>query len=241
MLSSYNLFKKPLDSIKGDKLLISTINAHSYNVSLKDAYFCDALKNSHVLLPDGISMVLAARVLGLGSVKKIAGADLFAYEMQRMQSVKGKVFFLGSSDATLSKIVCNAKVDYPLVEVHTYSPPFKSEFTAEDNRLMVDLINEVKPDVLFVGMTAPKQEKWAYQNFSKLQVGHVCSIGAVFDFYAGTIKRAPQWMISMGLEWLFRLLKEPKRMWRRSLLGSAEFLYHLISEKLRGKPSLFGS
>ena len=81
-------------------------------------------------------------------------------------------------------------------------------------------------------MTAPKQEKWAYEYFSKLKVGHVCSIGAVFDFYAGNIKRAPKWMIRFGLEWLYRLIKEPRRMWRRYLIYNSKFIYYILKEKL---------
>ena len=96
---------------------------------------------------------------------------------------------------------------------------------------MVELINNVNPDVLFVGMTAPKQEKWTFEHFKKINAGHICCIGAVFDFYAGTVHRAPAWMISSGLEWLYRLVKEPKRMWRRYLIGNTLFVAEIIREK----------
>ena len=99
---------------------------------------------------------------------------------------------------------------------------------------MIEAVNAVSPDVLFVGMTAPKQEKWVYMNIDKLQVGHVCSIGAVFDFYAGTIKRAPNWMIRIGLEWFYRFIKEPRRMWRRYLLGNIIFIWLIFREKTMG-------
>ena len=97
---------------------------------------------------------------------------------------------------------------------------------------MVEQVNDKIPDVLFVGMTAPKQEKWAYQNFDKLNVGHICCIGAVFDFYAGTSKRAPKWMIEIGLEWFYRLLSNPRRMWRRYLIGNVQFIATIIREKV---------
>ena len=96
---------------------------------------------------------------------------------------------------------------------------------------MLEKINAFEPDALFVGMTAPKQEKWAYEHFTHLQAGHICCIGAVFDFYAGTISRAPQWMIQMGLEWLYRLIKEPRRMWRRYLIGNSKFIWAVVKEK----------
>ena len=97
---------------------------------------------------------------------------------------------------------------------------------------MIRKVNDFNPDVLFIGMTAPKQEKWAYQHFNELEAGHICCIGAVFDFYAGNIERAPGWMIDSGLEWLFRLLKEPRRMWRRYLIGNSKFIWLIIKEKL---------
>jgi N-acetylglucosaminyldiphosphoundecaprenol N-acetyl-beta-D-mannosaminyltransferase len=96
---------------------------------------------------------------------------------------------------------------------------------------MIDEINKCKPDVLFIGMTAPKQEKWAYEHFEKLEVGHVCCIGAVFDFYSMRVKRAPQSFIDLGLEWFFRLIKEPRRMWNRYLVGNPKFLFYVIKEK----------
>ena len=98
---------------------------------------------------------------------------------------------------------------------------------------MVEKINVFKPDVLFIGMTAPKQEKWAHEHFDRLDVGHVCCIGAVFDFYAGTVKRPPQWMINLGLEWLGRLLKEPKRMWYRYLISSPVIYIDIIKYKVK--------
>jgi N-acetylglucosaminyldiphosphoundecaprenol N-acetyl-beta-D-mannosaminyltransferase len=98
---------------------------------------------------------------------------------------------------------------------------------------MLKAINAFKPDALMVGMTAPKQEKWAYKHYNQLEVGHICCIGAVFDFYAGTVKRAPQWMIKMGLEWFYRLIKEPGRMWQRYLIGNMIFIGHIIKEKLK--------
>lgn len=186
-----------------------------------------------VLIPDGVSIVWAVKWLTGENIKKIAGADLFFYEMERLQKIKGKCFFLGSTNETLIKIRERAKKKYPNVQVETYSPPYKSEFSEEDNRMMLSKINNFKPDVLFVGMTAPKQEKWAYNNYNYLDVGHIGCIGAVFDFYAGTIKRAPKWMINLGLEWLYRLIKEPKRMWKRYLLGNIKFIIAILKEKYK--------
>jgi N-acetylglucosaminyldiphosphoundecaprenol N-acetyl-beta-D-mannosaminyltransferase len=232
-LSKYNLFTSPLSSLGNEKTLINTINAHSHNLTFRDSYYQEAIINSDVLIPDGISIVYAIRWLTGKKIKKIAGADLFFYELDRLEKIHGKCFFLGSSVMTLEKIEERIGREYPNIKVQTFSPPFKQEFSEEENKSMTEAINTVKPDVLMVGMTAPKQEKWAYTHYNQLQVGHICCIGAVFDFYAGTINRAPNWMIKIGLEWFYRLLKEPRRMWHRYLIGNVLFIWHIINEKIK--------
>ena len=287
MLRSFQLFDKPLEEMPAGRLLINTINAHSYNVARQDSDFAVALRNSEVLLPDGISVVWAAKLLAavgskqqaVSKLKKIAGEDLFYFEMKRLQqqAVSGKrqaakAMFLGSTEEVLAIIKKRAAVDFPHVEVHTYSPPYKPEFSEEDNAAMYKAIAEVQPDVLFIGMTAPKQEKWAYKlvesskfkverqivdnlqltvdsemqntQYSELSTNcqlstvhcplsencHVCCIGAVFDFYAGTVKRAPHWMIGAGMEWLYRLEQEPRRLWKRYLIGNVKFTWAVFLE-----------
>lgn len=229
---SANLFNGCLSTLTRDKTLINTLNAYSFITAKTNTEFLNSLQNSDVLLPDGISVVWAVRWLTGTKLQKISGADLFIYEMERLNLSAGRCFFLGSTESTLEKIKARAVIDYPNVQLYTYSPPFKSEFTAVDNEVMIDKINAIQPDVLFVGMTAPKQELWASKYYNQLQVGHLCSIGAVFDFYAGNVKRAPDWMLKIGLEWLYRLIKEPKRMWRRYLVGNSIFIYNLVLEKL---------
>lgn len=231
--SKLPLFNKPLISLPSNKLLINTLNAHCYNIAQKDKAYTEALISSDILLPDGVSVVFAMRFLYGKHFTKIAGADLFFYEMDRLSKSEGKCFFLGSNTETLKRINIQAKQQYPNVKIEYYSPPYKDKFTDSDNQQMLTAINNFKPDVLFIGMTAPKQEKWAYEHYDKLEVGHICSIGAVFDFFAGTIQRAPQWMIKIGLEWLYRLLKEPLRMWRRYILGNTKFIISMLSEKIK--------
>ena len=231
-LSKFNIYSSSLSAISNSKTLISTINANAFNIAQTDILYQEALKSSDILLPDGISVAWAIRWINGRKLKKIEGADLFFYEMERLQKVAGRCFFLGSSESTLAKIKKRTALEYPNVLVQTYSPPYKSVFSIEDNSSMIEAINAFHTDVLFVGLTAPKQEKWAYSHFDQLEVGHVCCIGAVFDFYAGTVNRAPQWMIKIGLEWFYRLVKEPRRMWRRYLIGNTKFIYYVIREKL---------
>lgn len=232
-----------LGNIPEGKVLINTINAHSYNTAQRDEAFAEALSKGDYLMPDGAGIVKACRWLRAKSQPKerIAGWDLFSFEMGRLNSKmkecknegikKGKVMFLGSSEKVLSLIRERAAVDYPNLEVVTYSPPYKPEFSDEDNQAMIKAINDADPDLLWIGMTAPKQEKWAYKHWDELNIHcHCGTIGAVFDFYAGTVKRAPLWWQEHSLEWLYRLLMEPRRMWRRYIIGNAKFLYYIYKE-----------
>lgn len=144
-----------------------------------------------------------------------------------------KVMFMGASEETLSCIKKKALIEFPNIEVITYSPPFKTEFTKEDNDAMVAAINREDPDLLWIGMTAPKQEKWAYGHWKELNIHcHVGSIGAVFDFYAGRIPRAPMFMQRYGLEWLYRWSREPRRLFRRYGLGNPLFIWNMFLETI---------
>ena len=227
--------KIELSELPDKKLLINTINAHSYNTALKDPLFAEALTKGDVLIPDGASIVMACNWLKAKSQPKerIAGWDLFVFEMEKLNAQGGKCFFMGSSERVLALIKAKAAEVYPNITVETYSPPYKPEFTDEDNRAIIDAINAAKPDLLWIGMTAPKQEKWAYTHWNELDINcHCGTIGAVFDFFAGTVERAPLWWQEHSLEWLYRLLKEPKRMWRRYIIGNTLFLWNITKEKL---------
>lgn len=221
--------------IPNGKFLINTINAHSYNVARKDNLFAEALTKGDYLIPDGMSVVMACKWLHAKSQPKerIAGADLFVFEMDRLNKKGGTVMFMGSSEKTLAKIVEQAAKVYPNLKVVTYSPPYKPEFNTEENKAIIHAINTANPDLLWIGMTAPKQEKWTYSHWNELNIHcHVGTIGAVFDFFAGNTKRAPQWWQEHGLEWLYRLIKEPRRMWRRYIIGNTVFLCHMLGEKI---------
>lgn len=230
----YPIFADHLDNLFPiRKMTINTINQYSYCVAENDPQFKKALLESDVLLPDGVGITKAAKFLRGETVKKIAGADLHAFLLEQLNQQKGSCFYLGSSLETLNTIKAKMGFEYPNIKVGIYSPPFKKEFSLEDNSLMVAAVNDFKPDVLFIGMTAPKQEKWSYQHKDQLDTGLICSIGAVFDFYAGTVNRPSVFWQNLGLEWLGRLVKEPKRMWKRYIYYGAIFGVHLVKEKLK--------
>jgi len=158
--------------------------------------------------------------------------------MNKLNIRSGVCFFLGSSNNVLNVIRERAAVDYPRVRIEAYSPPYKPVFSEEDSNAMIEAVNAVNPDLLWIGMTAPKQEKWIYTHWDKLNINcHVGAIGAVFDFYAGTVKRAPEKWQKAGFEWLYRLIKEPRRLWKRYLIGNALFVNYIVREMLFSEKS----
>ncbi len=229
----YNLFTGILDDVPTrTKLTINTINQYSFCMADKDLAFKEALQTSDVLLPDGIGIVVAERLLTGRKIRKISGSVLHMHLLKSLNTSGGKCFYLGSSETTLQKIKSRIQTEFPAIHVMSYAPPFKAFFSEEDSSKMIHEINEFSPDVLFIGMTAPKQEKWAIRFKEEVNAKFICSIGAVFDFYAGTIKRPGNIWIKLGLEWLGRLINEPRRMWRRYLYYGPVFIYIILKKKL---------
>jgi N-acetylglucosaminyldiphosphoundecaprenol N-acetyl-beta-D-mannosaminyltransferase len=230
----YKVFSGEKEFFKnGFSGVVNTISPHSYIEARKDIFFRDALMASDFIIPDGIGIVIAARLLIGKNIKKIAGSDLHLVLINTLNERKGSCFYLGSSDTTLEMIKARLSGEYPDLKVNTYSPPYKNEFSREETMAMIGAVNDFAPDVLFVGMTAPKQEKWVHENRHLIKAPVICSIGAVFDFYAGTVKRPGKFWISIGLEWFPRLLREPRRLWRRTFVSTPVFLWYVIKEKMK--------
>ena len=225
----YNVFSSRLDAIDPeiDKLLINTFSPNSYGLALSDNKFETALKNTDVLVLDGIGIALGSIILHGKNIKKISGQDCFDHYMAVANNKNWKVYFLGSSEQTLKKITDRVKKEYPNVITGTYSPPFKPEFSEEDNNHMVNAINAFKPDVLFVGLTAPKQEKWAYQHRNRVNARIISTIGNVFDWYAGNSKRPAKIWIDLRLEWLVRIFLRPE-IFKRNTGNQLKFLRDLF-------------
>jgi len=237
-LMGYEVYDKTLDKLNLDiqklnRFIINTINPHSYVVAKNDELFQKALKSSDVLVPDGSGIVLAAKFINGKKIQKIAGADVHKFLLQKANRENLKVFYMGSSQKTLDKIREKLKKEYPNIQAGFYSPPFKPEFNEEDNKNIIEAINSFNPHILFVGMTAPKQEKWLYTHKEKINFKVASCIGAVFDFYAGNVKRPPEYIINLHLEWLFRFIQEPKRLWRRNFISTPLFLWDMIKYKFK--------
>ncbi|WPL10858.1 WecB/TagA/CpsF family glycosyltransferase [Thiorhodovibrio litoralis] len=212
--------------------VVDCINPHSIVVAKHDDEFRLALTRASLLLPDGAGIILGAKMLGLPIRERVAGTEFFLHLSQLADKSENlRYFFLGSTPGVLNAIAHKLAKDFTNISVcGTYSPPFKQTFSQEENRKMAQMINEAKPDVLWVGMTAPKQEKWIENHRQVLQVPLICAIGAVFDFYGGSKKRSPEWIRKLGLEWLPRLLREPRRLWRRNLISTPVYLKYILME-----------
>ncbi|MBO9584147.1 MAG: WecB/TagA/CpsF family glycosyltransferase [Flavobacterium sp.] len=233
-LMDYSIYSGDLsDCFTGSKTLINTINQYSYCIAEKDLDFKKALLESDILLPDGIGIVSAVRLFTHKTIKKVAGADIHQFLLTNLNKKGGTCFYLGSSQNTLNKITARISKDFPNIKLSTFSPPYKDEFSQNDIKKMLEEVNAFKPDVLFVGMTAPKQEKWSNMYKNELDARVICSIGAVFDFYAGTIARPSKFCVKIGLEWFVRLLKEPRRMWKRYLYYGPIFIKCLFEKKIK--------
>ena len=204
-------------------------NPHSLVVAQGDPGFQAALTQADLVVADGIGVSLMARLAGVQIGPRITGTDYFeAVLMGLQQHGGGRVFFFGSSPRVLDRIAKRFASEFPsLTLCGTLSPPYGS-WSDEENHRMIRVINAAKPDVLWVGMTAPKQEKWVEANRHKLIAPIIGSIGAVFDFYAGTYSRAPQWVCRIGFEWAYRFILEPRRMWRRNCVSAPKFLWLVL-------------
>jgi len=211
------------------------LNPHSYVIAKNDSVFSEALATADWLVPDGAGVVMASRFLGCPVHERVTGSDAF-YELHDHLNRHGGggIFFLGATEEVLADIRRRMSADYPNLRVAgTLSPPYKPEFTRADVDEMIAAINAAKPDVLWVGMTAPKQEKWIFQNRQRLQVKFIGAIGAVFDFYSGRVKRSHPIFQALGLEWLPRLLQEPRRLWRRMGISAPIFIWHVLKAKIK--------
>ena len=211
-------------------LVLSCINPHSYYVAKGDLTFKASLENSDWLIPDGIGIIWASKLLSSPIKNRLAGPDLFAALSLRLNNLGGvNVFFLGSTEENLSVISSRYRSEFPNVKIcGTYSPPFEAAFNEIETKKIIDKINMSKANVLWVGMTAPKQEKWIFLFFSNLNLNFACGIGAAFDFYSGKVRRPSIYAQKFGLEWFSRLLRDPAKLWRRTFISGLYFVFDVI-------------
>jgi N-acetylglucosaminyldiphosphoundecaprenol N-acetyl-beta-D-mannosaminyltransferase len=206
---------------------------HPIIVSQKDKTVKYALNNSWLTVPDGVPVVWAAKLLGGALKNRVYGPELMLRSCKMAEHFDFSVFLYGGTPQALNKLEVNLKKLYPRLQIiGTYSPPFRNLSTKEEI-VVNEMLNTTQPDILFVGLGAPKQEKWMARHCSKLNVPVTMGVGAAFDFISGEKKQAPLWMQKTGMEWFFRLVQEPKRLWQRYILGNTIFCFLFLIELIR--------
>ena len=185
----------------------------------------DVYNSADVVMCDGVPVQWASRLLGTPLKQRLTGFDFFPHFIQHCVQKKYSIYFLGAKEGVAKQLAAMYQSRYPGIRVAGYyTPPFAAAFSEEQNAVMRSAINAAKPDVLFVSLTAPKQDIWIHQQLEHLNVKLAIGVGAAFDSEAGSLKRAPILMQQMGLEWFYRFLQEPGRMFRRYFIEAPIFV-----------------
>jgi N-acetylglucosaminyldiphosphoundecaprenol N-acetyl-beta-D-mannosaminyltransferase len=202
---------------------IAVTGMHGITVAQEDTEFKQILNSANLVVPDGMPLVWLGRYNGLPLKRRVYGPELMD-TFCRETGPKYRHFFYGGAEGIPEQLAELFQENYGIRVAGTYSPPFRP-LTKEEDSWVVSLINSSSADVLWVGLSTPKQERWMYQHKDRLAVPVLLGVGAAFDLNTGNLRQAPRWMQEHGLEWLFRLLAEPKRLWRRYLLCGPSFVW----------------
>jgi N-acetylglucosaminyldiphosphoundecaprenol N-acetyl-beta-D-mannosaminyltransferase len=215
-------------------------NVHTIVTSQTDTELSKITNQSAIVAPDGMPVVWTAKLLGAKQIEKCSGPDMMEEIFKLSDRKAYSHYFYGGTNDTLLKLKEKLIDKYPNIKiVGMYSPPFRP-LTKEEDEMIIRQINEANPDFIWVGLGAPKQEKWMAEHCSLIDRGILLGVGAAFNFYAGTVKRAPKWMQDAGLEWFYRLIKEPKRLWKRYLTTNTLFIYYFIKQFINKKNNYKG-
>lgn len=209
--------------------LVATLNPHSIVVAQRDAGFAAALRAATTIVADGVGLVTAIRLLGT-TCARITGRDLLRHYLSQPHFRTARLYLLGSTPEKISRIAAKLNHEYPAITIDGYAPPFQKTFCDDELRNMRDRVVRFGPDILAVGLGAPKQERIAASLLGVVPNGLLLPIGAVFDFLANPRMEAPTMVRRAGLEWLYRLYHEPRRLWRRTFESLPRFLLLVIRE-----------
>lgn len=220
---------KNIQNLKGDYICVS--NVHTTVTSYEDSSYCDIQNGGLMAIPDGGPLSSVGRKRGYKKMERTTGPSLMG-EIFQISTEKGyRHYFYGSTEKTLKLLEENLNKKYPEIQIAgMYSPPFRP-MTEEEDREIVKKINETNPDFVWIGLGAPKQERWMAVHQGQI-AGLMLGVGAGFDYYAGNIDRAPEWMQKHNLEWLYRLVQDPKRLFKRYLVTNTKFIWNTM---VRGK------
>ena len=218
---------------KSDSRYVVTPNAQHLVTLQQDPYFREIYQSAFLSVPDGVPLLWAAKFLKTPLKNRVNGTDLFEKICEIASQRKLNIFLLGGRPGAADAVAEVLRKRHPSLLVSgTYCPPYGFESDDQELAKINELVKVASPHILFVGLGAPKQEKWIYENYQELNVPISIGIGVSFELVSGMVRRAPKIMQSLGLEWLFRLLMEPKRLWKRYVVGNAVFVWLVIKQKL---------
>ena len=221
--------EKHIQDLSGDYLCVS--NVHTTVMAYEDEEYCAVQNGGVMAIPDGGPLSAVGRRRGCAQMERITGPDYMARILEISVGKGYRHYFYGSTQKTLDKLRQRLAKDYPGIQiVGMFSPPFRL-MTEEEDTAFVEKVNEAKPDFLWVALGAPKQEKWMAVHQGAV-CGFMVGVGAGFDYFAGNIKRAPRWMQRLNLEWLYRMMQEPGRLFKRYWHTNLKFIWEAV---LKGK------
>ena len=224
------LFSNAIDNNQKLRVCVTPVNCVLW--AYRDENLKRIYNSADLVTADGVPLLWASKFLGSSIKGRVTGLDLLP-EFSKISAEKGyKFFFLGAAEGVATKLANWLKNENPgLNVVGTYSPPFEDQFSESENDNMIEMINKSKADILWVSLTAPKQDYWIEEHFDRLNVSITIGVGAAFDVVAGNIKRSPKWMQKAGLEWLYRLIQEPRRLSKRYLVEAPQFIPLIVRQK----------
>lgn len=219
--------EESLEEVRGNYICVS--NVHTTVMAFRDENYRKIQNESWMSLPDGKPLSMVSKKRGFENAGRVPGPDLMPKVFEKSKEKKYRHFFYGSTDQTLKMLEQKIREKYPYLEIAgMYSPPFR-KLTEEEDREIVEKINETKPDFVWVALGAPKQEIWMAEHKNKVHALMI-GVGAAFDFEAGTVKRAPKWMQEMCLEWFYRILQDPMRLIPRYVNTNLSFMWNVYKE-----------
>lgn len=220
----------------GERRYVCVTGVHGVMEAQQDPALLAIHNASGLTTPDGMPMVWAGHWAGAAHMERVYGPDLMLRLCEESVARGWRSFFYGGADGVPELLAERLRARFPgLAVVGCYSPPFRA-LTPEEDEAVVERINAARPDLVWVGLSTPKQERWMAEHTGRLRAAALIGVGAAFDIHAGLLPQAPQWLQRSGLEWAYRLLREPRRLWRRYVYNNPRFVWALLRRRPRYAP-----
>lgn len=241
-ITSLNSYKETYDKLvssfelHSNSAYVTVNNVHTVIEAVKNNKYRIVLNNSLLSLPDGKPLSIIAKLKGDRNINRIFGPTFMELAIEWGQNKGLKHYFFGGSESTIKEMINVIKHRFPdAIIAGYYSPPYKEKFSESESNYFIEIMNKSNANIFWIGLGAPKQEIWIYEYYKQLNHGIMIGIGAGFDYLAGNVQHAPIWMKNASLEWLYRLIQEPKRLWKRYLITNTLFIYYIILDSLNIK------